>query len=493
MARSRNGLNLARVGSAIGLLVLASACTRERPGIAPQHVLLVTVENLRADRCSFLMHDRPSTWVPSDELMREEQRAFGLDDIATDGVVFARCFAPSPLRDVSLATVLTARPPLETGVTQSGDRLPGEMITLGEAFRAGGFVTAAFLGGSRPPDAAFAQGFETVEDGLTDLEALRAAAAWLARDPGAEERTLVWVHLEGLRPPWIPRASVAEADAIVAGRVFVDPAYTGPLDGSAASIRDVNTGAISPTLADRAALRAAYDEQLAYESALIWTGLHDAYDFHTAAAEASETWARTAFALVGLNGIELLDQGAIGSTGTLSDAVLHVPLILRHPDSMTGERIFGDVVGLADVAPTLVEWMKLPPLPSARGTSLLAVTDSYVERHFPERPAFAQLPDRGVFSARDARWRLVWNPSGAEVADRPKPLGALRKLALYDTATDPAGLHDLAEEHPEVVEKMAKAARAWREGQVVFPAELRPSRRLTPSAVDESPESASGG
>ncbi len=488
MARRRNGLNISINAHApyvggrcvhglvvIALAVLASACRRERPGIEPRHVLLVTVENLRADRCSFLMHDRPTTWVPSDELMREEQRAFGLDDIATDGVVFARCFAPSPLRDVSLATALTARPPLETGVTQPGDRLPGEMITLGEAFRAGGFATAAFFGGTRPPDASFTQGFDTALNGLTDLEALRAAAAWLARDPGDDERTLVWVHLEGLRPPWIPRASVPEADAIMEGRGFVDPGYAGPLDGSAASIHAVNAGTISPTLADRAALSAAYDEQLAYECALIWTGLHDAYDFHSAAAEASETWARTAFVLVGLNGIELLEQGAIGATGTLSDAVLHVPLILRHPDSMTGERIFGDVIGLADIAPTLIEWMELPPLPSARGSSLLAVTDTYVERRFPERPAFAQLPDRGVFSARDERWRLVWNPSGAAIAGRPATLGPLPKLALYDTEADPAGLNDVAGEHPEVVERMANAARAWREGQVVFSAELRPA------------------
>ncbi len=470
MAHRRNNLIAA-------IAALALGCRHERPGIEPRHVLLVTVEGLRADRCSFLMHDRPTTWVPSDALMREEHRAFGLDDLAADGVVFANCFAPSPVRDVSLAALASARAPLENGVTQPGDRLPGEMITLAEAFRAGGFSTAAFLGGANPPDDSFGQGFTTFESDLTDLEALRAAAKWLARDPGDDERTFVWVHLSTLATPWIPRESIAEADAILEGRVFVDPEYAGPLDGSAASFTSVNSGAYAPTPADRDALRARYDAQIAYLGAILWTGLYGAYDFHTAPAEASETWARTVFALVGTNGTELLEHGAVGASGVLSDATLHVPLVLRHPDSLTGERIFSDVVGLADVAPTLLDWMRLPPLPGATGRSLLAVTDSYVQRPFEDRPAFAQLPDRGVFSLRDTRWRLVWNPLGTRVQGRPEVLGPIPAVSLFDVCADPGERDDVAEFEPEAVERLTAATRAWRERQDAFPAERKPARR----------------
>lgn len=467
----------------VAACVLTVACRRERPGLEPRHVLLVTVENLRADRCSFLMHDRPTTWVPSDELMREEQRAFGLDDIAADGVVFARCFAPSPVRDVSLATLLSARPPLEHGVTQAGDLLPGELVTLGEAFRAGGFSTAAFLAGPRAPDESFARGIEHVETFASDLDALRACARWLARDPGMGERTFVWIHLAGLAPPWTPREPVAEADAILAGRVFVDPAYAGPFDGSMDSIRRVNGGEYAPTAADREALRALYDRQIAHECALIWTGLHEAYDFHTAPAEASETWARTVFVLAGLNGMELLEHGMIGADGTLSDAALHVPLVLRHPDSLTGERIFDDAVGLADVAPTLLEWMHLPPLPAARGRSLLAVTDSYVKREFPARPEVSQLPDRGVFAVREGPWRLVWNPLKTKPVDRPAAAPPLAEIALYDLDSDPDGAHDVAARHPEIAARLVNAIRAWRERQALFPPEKKPVRRVAPSSL----------
>lgn len=475
----------ARIAVACALALVASACGgRERPGIEPLHVMLVTVEGLRADRCSFLTHDRPTTWVPSDELMREEQRAFGLDDLASDGVTFARCYAPSPVREVSLATLFSSRPPLESGVVQAEDVLPGELVTLAEAFRAGGFATGAFIGGAESFDEAFARGFDVVERRDGDLEALRAAASWLARDAGSGERTFTWVHVSGLVPPWSPRARVEEADAILGERVFVDPRYDGTFDGTAASIARVNDGASATTTADRDAARALYDRAVAHASAVIWTGLHDAYDFHTAPAEATETWARTVFVLAGLNGIELCERGAIGARATLSEAVLHVPLVLRHPDSLTGERIFDDVVGLADVAPTLLEWMRLPPLPGARGRSLLAVTDSYVRREFPARPQYAQLPDRGVFSVVDGDWRLVWNPLRTVPAGRAAASPPLAEISLHDVATDPAGVRDVAAHRPEVAARLVSSIRAWRESQELFPVDKKPVRRAAPEPRD---------
>lgn len=459
------------------LALLGAGCARERPGLAPRHVFLLTVEHLRADRCSFLMHDRPTTWMPSDETMRAQHRAFSPDDLAAEGVVFARCYAPSPLRDVSLATLHTGRPPLEHAVVAPGDLLPARVVTLAEAFRAAGFVTAAFLGGPQAPASGLAQGFDVQRAYDSDFAALSAAVRHLGRDPGSDARMFTWVHLVGLAPPWAPRAAEPDADALLAGRVFHPPGRPRRVDGAEAILRAWNAGELEPDAGDRADLCDVYDRELARLTAQIWLALHRAFDFHTGAAEASETWARTAFVLAGVNGVELGDAGAVGAAGRLSDAVLHVPLVLRHPDSLTGERIFADVVGLEDVAPTLLDWFGLPPLPGARGRSLLAVTDAHVERPFPERPAFAQLPERALYTARDARWRLVWNPLRAQPAGRPVSAGPLPELVLHDLEADPAGRRDVAAAEPEVVARLQAQIRAWREAQTVIePADPRPIR-----------------
>ncbi|MBL8862657.1 MAG: sulfatase-like hydrolase/transferase [Planctomycetes bacterium] len=457
-----------------GLLALLAGCARERPGLEPRHVLLLTVGHLRADRCSFLLHERPTTWLPSDELMRSEHRAFSFDDLAAEGVVFAHCYAPSPVLEVSLAALLAGRPPLETGVLRAGEPLPGELVTLAEAFRAGGFQTAAFVAGDPPLEPSFGAGFARFETHASDAQALAAMARHLGRDPGSGARHFTWVHLAGLAPPWSATEALPE---ILGERDFGLDGDAGPVDGSTASLRALNDGAVAAKTADREALRALYDRRLARLSAEAWLGLHAAFDFHTGAAEASETWARTVFVLAGLNGIELLDRGAVGTEGLLSEAVLHVPLVLRHPDSLTGERILAEIVGLEDVAPTLLDWLGLPPLPGARGRSLLALTDSYVQRPFPPRPAFAQLPDRAVFSARDARFRLVWNPTGARPAGRPAAAGPLAAVELFDLAADPRGVRDASASHPEAVARLSAEIRAWRESLGARPAARPPATR----------------
>jgi len=462
---------------AAAVLAVLAGCTRERPGLPPQHVLLVTVENLRADRTSFLMHDRPTTLVPGVPRERHEGRAFGIDDLAATGVSFASCYAPSPITEVSLASLMTGRPPLEHGVVAIDERLPGQLVTLGEVFRANGFSTAAFLSGSPGPDGSLAQGFEVLETHPADLSALRAASRWLSRDPGAGERTFVWIHLAALALPWSPRRPVHEAEEALAERVFVDPEYVGPAEGSLAFVDAVNDGTLRLDDADRAAVDALYDREVAAMTALLWTGLQETYDFHTAAGEATETWPRTVFVLAGVQGLELCEHGGIGAAGTLSEATLHVPLVLRHPDSLTGERILDEVVELADVMPTLLDWFRLPTPAGVRGRSLLARMDSYVKRPFEHRPVFAQLPERGVFSARTPRWHLVWNALRAQPAGRPAASPPLPAVALYEPALDPDEVEDVSARHPEVVAALTAAIRAWREAQVLFPSELRPQPR----------------
>lgn len=457
-APARNGLATA------ALATLLAACGPERPGLEPRHLLLVTVDSLRADRCSFLMHAPRTTHVPSDELERSQGRAFGLDDLAAQGVAFARCYAPSPLADVSLATLFTSLPPLEHGLTSGGARLAGENVTLAECLAAAGFASAAFCGGGRAPEPSIAQGFQHVASFERRAEALRAAADWLATDPGSGRRRFAWVHLAGLAPPWDAEHEPLAAQHL-ATRTFVDPAYRGRA-GERAWIEALHAGAPA-SAEDLAALGGGYDRELFALTLDLWVGLARAYDFHTGRAEASETWARTLLVVAGTNGIELGERGQVGSAGSLSEAALRVPLVLRHPDSLTGERILEPIVGLDDVMPTLLEWFELPRPSGLRGRSLLALTDRDRAGTFVERPAFAQLPER-VFSVRTSRWHLVWNPLGARPAGRPPAAGELPVLSLHEPALDPRERRDLAARQGDVTAELQAAIRAWREPQVPF-------------------------
>jgi arylsulfatase A-like enzyme len=439
---------------------LLCACAPARPGLPPRHILLVTFDGLRADRLSCYAGPRPTSALPNDELERLEGRALALDDLSAAGVTFAHACAPSALTLPSLATLFTGLPPVATGVLDERSRLPLELPTLAELARAAGFYTAAFV--SRPGLdvlAAVGRGFENAHGFEGDGEALAAAREWLDQhDFGDGRQVLLWIHLSGLEPPWqpIPAAEIARPE--MQPLRFVDPAYHGPADGSAECFARVQRGTPALEPADRAALAALYDGRIAAVAGRLTTFLQDAVDFNRRGAEVTEFWSRTLLVLTATHGFDLGERG--GRLGAeLCDDFLRVPLILRHPDSITGERVLQPVVELSDVLPTLVELFDLPRPRVLPGRSLLGLTDAHPAQPFERRSAITQGLERS-FSLRDARWRMVWNPYRSRLPEndpgRARPL-----LALYDHGLGSSGSMDVAAQHPEVVERLQQEVKDW--------------------------------
>lgn len=455
-------------------LLLAACGGEARPGLPPQHVVLVTFESARADRFSFALHRAPTSSVPADELARVEERAMGLDDLAQRGVVFARCFAPSPSTIASLATLHSGRSPLETAVASDDDVLPGEIATLAELLGAHGYHTAAFTH-SRRGDLreALGQGFDTFDTLASDRSVVRAAARHWVEDQGDGARRFVWLHLCGPTPPFGESEFGEAVEALVAEKEF-GRGLALPEDRGAALVERSSHGGPALSASEIDVLSASYDREVARATTGLALALRDAFD-PFAGGDQSETWARTLFVFTSPSGVLLGEEGALGTGGSLHRAVLHVPLVLRHPDSLTGERVVADAVELQDVAPTLLDWLGIAPPRAMSGRSLLPLVDTYVDRPFEHRPAISVLKER-VFSAADERFHLVWNPLRARPAERSKLSGPIPELALYELSRDPLERIDRSADHPSEVARLQEAIKRWRERQVVFPADKLPPR-----------------
>lgn len=388
--------------------LLAANCSRPRPGLPPRHLVLVTIENLRADHLSAWGYARPTGILPSDPTARSEGRVFALDDLAAQGVVFAQAFAPSDMALPSLASLFTGRAPISLAVQDNRSRVARSVPVLGELAERAGMRTAAFVSSSVNLLDSVGRGFETARWASSDEVACSMLREWLRRDFGDHKPTLIWLHLSDL--------AQAPDDA------------------------------------------AAYDAAIQALNARLSEALAGALDYQVRGTESTEFLARTCILIAGTNGHALEGECPPG-TFPQSDSALRVPLILRHPDSLTGERVLGTPVELADALPTLVELFGWERPRVFEGHSLLGLTDSRRLGEYPERALITQTRAR-VLTARTRDWRITWNPYRARLPESD-PLRARPEVELYGSVGNQLSTQDTAGLQPEVVEDLKLRMKSW--------------------------------
>ncbi|MHC4377876.1 MAG: sulfatase family protein, partial [Planctomycetota bacterium] len=291
----------------------------------------------------------------------------------------------------------------------------------------------------------------------TDYRALIAASQWVSGErQGADRPLFAWVHLMA---PHLPYEPPVEFQKFNYAEMFADPGYTGAADGSREFLDAAYLEQRPLSGLDLAQVVALYDGEIAYTNRLIELFLMVFADLgeDRRLLGLNRTW--VVFAAD--HGEELYQRhGYWAHSKSVYDSVLRVPLVMRHPPSVTGRRVLDEVVELQDVAPTLIDAFGLDAPPGMRGRSLLPLLDRGGRGPFESRPAFGGWTDK-IFSVRDERWRLVVNPQGVEPDDTPPGPYPIPELALFDTLRDPLERRDVAGEHPAEVERLKAELDAW--------------------------------
>lgn len=457
----------------LGLAGLAGCDAAERPGTPPRDVLLITVDTLRADHLSAWLYPLPTSHLPSSDEDRIAGRDLSLDDLAREGAMFTRAFAPRGQTFPSVATLMTGATPFEHGAVDNRDLLPGGVETLAERFQEAGFATGAFTANRLlVPGSGIEQGFEHFfpmpaevpelygDPGIDrDYRVLVEANQWIdaqrASDP--DRPLFTWIHLMGPHLPYEPLPLGSSGPDYAT--LFADPNYAGEADGSRAFLDTAYATGRALDGEDVARVVAHYDAEIARINRLISLFLlvYGRIDRD----DEPRYLDSTLLVFAADHGEELYQRNRYWAhSKSVYSSVLHVPLFFRHPASLTGQRSFGEVVTLSDVAPTIADWMQLDPLDGASGRSLLPIVDSYVELPFDSRPAFGHWRD-SIFTVTDGDWRLVWNPQSVEPDDPPVGPYPIPPLALFDLERDPLELFDVSAEEPDQVRRLLDMLQAW--------------------------------
>ncbi|MBK7874435.1 MAG: sulfatase [Planctomycetes bacterium] len=453
--------------SAFGLVALA--CTQAPERAAPRHLIVVTVDTLRADHLTAWGYAR-GTSDAAGAAKRGSAAGFTLDELAAQGVRFAQAYTPRGETFPALCSLFSGKPPPETGVLGNRETLPATVTTLAERLKAAGFHTAAFTTNKLlVPGSGIEQGFDVFESDFgdeRDARVLERAAAWIEAQPSGA-RVFAWVHLMGPHLPYEPRPS----GGVDFARLFADPAYAGTANGSREYVDAAYTQQKSLTDTDRARLVALYDGEIARVDQLVSR-------FAGRLAQPTPSGASTLddalFALCADHGEELGERsGYFGHSKSISSAVLQVPLFLRWPRGVKAGLVRDDVALLEDVFPTVLATFGLAPERGVRGLSLDRLARGERDERFAGRVAIG-LWRFSMFSVADARHRLVFNPDELEPDEIPPGPYPIPAFALYDRAADPRETVDVSERDAARARELQAALRAWMRG-------------LTPSTDPQSP------
>ena len=454
----------------LAALLTAGCSPTARPGTPPRDVLLITVDTLRADHLSSWLYPRTTSRSPNEPL-REAGQIFDLDALAASGVMFRNAFAHRGQTFPSISTLLTGRDPFNHGsVDNVGGGLAPSVPTLAEVLFDAGFSTGAFttnrlLGPGAYPNgrpgrpSGIERGFERFHhdfaDADRDFKAVQDAANWVKEQrANGDPQLFTWVHLMGPHLPYDPQP----LNGTVFAELFTDPDYSGPANGSREFLDTAYEEGRGLSGEDIYQVVALYDAEIARVGRLLEL-FFLVYDDLGGGDNGGLERTLTIFASD--HGEELYQRnGYWAHSKSVYSSVLHVPLVFHHPPSLTGRRVIDEIVQLDDVLPTVCEWLELDLPYGVTGRSLLPVLDEWRGRPFESRPAFGHWQDR-IFTVRDGRFRLVWNPEEVEPTDNPKGAYPVPQLALFDLAQDPLELHDVAGQFPGEVERLRGELGQW--------------------------------
>jgi arylsulfatase A-like enzyme/Tfp pilus assembly protein PilF len=368
----------------------ATACSPPRTPPTARHLVLVTIDTLRADRVG--------VYGATDLTPR-------IDRIARDGAFAAHAMAHVPLTRPSHATILSGLLPWELGVRDnlSPAELPASPL-LAEMLKGAGFHTAAFVSSIvLDRRGGFARGFDRYEDSFPKTqnadvlatlqkpgaETIGAAIAWL-EEHRAAERVFLWVHLYEPHDPYEPPEPYAS-------RYRERP----------------------------------YDGEVAYTDALVGQ-LDDALQRRGLAPQ-------TLLAVASDHGEGLGEHQETLHGFFVYETTLAVPIVLRGPGIVAGGRIAANV-GLVDLLPTSLDLLGVAPPRGFQpaGNSLAAALRGGTAPTTASPQYAESLVPLLHFGWSDLR---VLRRGSMKYVLAPRP-------ELYDLASDPHEARNLADERP---------------------------------------------
>jgi arylsulfatase A-like enzyme len=390
---------------------------------ARPNLLLVTVDTLRAD---FLgCYGFPGRNTPN------------IDRLASEGVLFEDTLTVVGKTGPAFASLFSSLYPPTHGARRNGVRMRGDVPVLAESLRAAGYTTGAFISNwtLKQHLAGTHRGFENYDEqfnrqrnsfGAVERDAADVTAAalrWLEAVP-AGKPVFLWIHYSEPHSPYELRARHA-------------PKATEAGEGDSPRSK-----------------RYKYSSEVGYVDT--WVG-----NF-LGRAEKRLRPESTLLVFLSDHGESLGEHAYWGHGKNAHWPNLRIPLIVRGPGIPAGRRV-STGASIVDVLPTILDSLRVAPLPGAEGHSLTASWNgpagdaSRLRYAMGERPTALTKKGRHhynhplVISAQNGDAKAVYDFGDG-------------KLSYYDLRRDPVETKPLAQPPIELRPALGRQLSDWYKG-----------------------------
>lgn len=263
----------------------------------------------------------------------------------------------------------------------------------------------------------------------TAAELNDAAMPWLAN---INQPFMAWLHYMDVHWPYHLEETLTRPKEIA--EAWADLSH----------LHEVNWYGAPVSPAQKARYVRLYEEAIAYTDAQI--GRLMAFLEESGLAE------NTVVVLVSDHGEEFMERRHWGHVElNLYDEILKVPLIMRLP-GVPGNQVIGQQVSTMDIMPTLLELAGCRIPDEVLGTSLVPLWTGRPEDYDVEVVIGERWRDTShMIAVRTETYKYIW--------DDAKPDQPL----LFDLRRDPGERHNIAAEHPDVVQQLHQHVTAQQE------------------------------
>ena len=439
---------------------------------APRGVILIMCDTLRADRLNMYGYERETAPL--------------LAKIASSGALFLDNVSQATWTKVSTPAIMTSLYPSSHGVKGFSDQLPVTATTLAEVYREAGYATVAYS--SVLFTGKFTnlhQGFEELHESTsvddpaytakTAREYVDRAVAWIERHP--DTPFFMFLHVFDPHDPFEPRAPY--------DTLWADATKKEEHEKQLESVRKVIDDPVMkrfgmPTREEMEEAGVDPVEYVAYDQ--------DWYDGSIRGMDAEigrlierlgtmGIEEQTQIAFISDHGEEFLEHGRMFHGQTVYGELAHVPLLLYRPGTVPAGLEIAETVRSIDLMPTLLDLSGLPIPEGIQGQSLVPLL------------AAARDADSGG-SPGEAAEALGWEPRAAVTEKAKTEQGSVPpyetesygivadgwklvhnvirsgdgpEFELYNHKDDPLDSANVADRHPEIVERLKAELASWHE------------------------------